>query len=61
MNAERRKQITELARQVQNVLDEEQGYFDNMPEGLQAGDKGDSAQSAIDSLQQAVDSLEEIE
>ncbi len=61
MNAKRRKQITELASQIQVILDAEQEYYDNMPEGLQAGDKGDQAQSAIDSLQQAVDSLEEIE
>ncbi len=41
------------------IRDEEQEYYDNMPSGLQGGDKGDTAQSAIDNIESAMDKLEE--
>lgn len=43
----------------ESLRDEEQEYFDNMPESFQASEKGDNAQTAIDHLQEAVDSLQE--
>lgn len=72
MNKERRKQINEAADLfakayamiedvksiLQEALDEEQEYYDNMPEGLQGGDKGDMAQSAISALESAIDAME---
>ena len=42
-----------LKDKVSDLRDEEQAYLDNMPEGLQNGDKGDAAQSAIDELDNA--------
>lgn len=42
-----------LKDKVSDLRDEEQEYLDNMPEGLQNGDKGDAAQSAIDELDNA--------
>ena len=42
-----------LKDKVSDLRDEEQEYLDNMPEGLQSGDKGDAAQSAIDELDNA--------
>ncbi|HGW6104735.1 TPA: hypothetical protein ACNIQM_002903 [Citrobacter werkmanii] len=66
MNNERRKrltllaqQITELKDDVQSVLDEEEDAFNNLPEGLQSGERGDAMQTAIAALDAAVSALEE--
>jgi vacuolar-type H+-ATPase subunit I/STV1 len=66
MNNARRKQINELIdridelqSQLESVRDEEQEYFDNMPENLQQGDKGQSAEQAASDLGSAHDSLVE--
>jgi len=72
MNKERRKQINEAADLfakayamiddvksiLQGALDEEQEYFDNMPEGLQDGEKGQTAQDAINVLELAIEAME---
>jgi hypothetical protein len=66
MNKARRKALEDLSSQLGGILaelealrDEEQEYFDNMPESLQGGDKGSDAEQAIDSMSSALDSLEE--
>lgn len=66
MNAQRRKLIEELHRRlsflhidIEELKDQEQEYYDNMPESLQGSDKGDKAQTAIDALEAAYDNLEE--
>lgn len=68
MNAEQRKKVQaaqlEISRQaliIEGVRDENQDSYDNMPEGLQSGEKGEAMQEAIDSLSQAVDSLAEVD
>lgn len=57
-----------LASKAQNAVDElesikeeEQEYYDNMPENMQNGDKGSTAQSAIDSLDSAIEYLAEVQ
>lgn len=67
MNKQRREAIaaivgklSDLQGQVDELLQEEQEYFDNMPEGLQAGDKGDKTQCAIDALQAMFDGIDEV-
>jgi uncharacterized coiled-coil DUF342 family protein len=71
MNAERRKAIGKLVDQIDklkgqiedihneadNLLSEEQDYFDNMPESFKNSDRGETAQAAIDALSQAVEEL----
>jgi alcohol dehydrogenase YqhD (iron-dependent ADH family) len=71
MNKERRETIARLSKrfyelqdeledirfEIENVKDEEQEYFDNMPENLQVSDRGVSAESAVDALEQAHDAL----
>lgn len=71
MNAQRRKtlaalrdrmtdlqsQVTTLAEDLQDVCNEEQDYFDNMPESLQDGDKGQKAQAAIDLMENLISEL----
>ena len=49
-----------IARQ-QGILDGEQEAYDNMPESLQNGERGEQASSAIDQMQIAIDSLGEAE
>ncbi|HCB1597113.1 hypothetical protein GV761_21050 [Citrobacter werkmanii] len=65
MNKERRKhlavlsqQLAELKDDVQAVLDEEEEAFNNLPEGLQNGERGDTIQT-IAALDAAVSALEE--
>ncbi len=68
MNASRRKALLKLAEKVGDIRaeleaarDHEQEYYDNMPESLQAGERGDRAQVSIDALESAAQSLEEVE
>lgn len=55
-----RNKVADAQSQLETLRDEEQEYFDNMPEGLQAGDKGSVAEEAIGNLEQAVDSADEV-
>lgn len=63
MNKQRRKEIANAIRQIENVvssiLDDEEEAFDNMPESLQYSERGDMSQEAQDNLSGAVDALEE--
>lgn len=43
---------------ITDVRDEEQESFDNMPEGLQTGDRGQQVEANVESLNNAVDALE---
>lgn len=66
MNNQRRKEINKavgLIEEAKAILgqaqEEEQEYYDNMPESFQNGEKGERASATADNLQSAVDSLEE--
>lgn len=65
MNDARRKEIARaqaLVAEARSILtvcqDEEQDYYDNMPESLQSGDKGQAAEQAAASLEEAGSNLE---
>lgn len=72
MNAQRRKAladlmdrltplaatITDIKDALETIRDEEQEAFDNMPEGLQQGDRGQAMEEAISTLDSAIDDLE---
>ena len=67
MNKERRGRINDLLERVQEIQaeverlqDEEQEYYDNMPEAIQGGERGEIASAAIDNLSSAYDSLDEV-
>lgn len=74
MNNDRRKALQEAIAKLADVKDilseiegivetaksEEQEYKDNMPEGLQQGEKGEKADAAIDALESAYSNLETI-
>ncbi|BAO53084.1 hypothetical protein KPP23_057 [Pseudomonas phage KPP23] len=66
MNNARRKQLAEIVDQMQELrarLDElqneEQEAFDNMPESLQQGEKGQQSETAAERIGHAGDSLDE--
>lgn len=72
MNKERRKAIADLIEdiekidfediksRIENIRDEEQEYFDNMPESFQMGDKGQRAEEAISYLEEADSAVDEV-
>lgn len=52
-------QLTEeIKSQLEDIRDEEQDYFDNMPESFQIGERGALAQSAIDNLESAISDID---
>ena len=66
MNKHRRETLGQLAEaldtlqaSVESVKDEEQDYFDNMPENLAQGPGGEASQAAIDALESAMSSITE--
>lgn len=63
MNAQGRKELAGYQHQCQLLLeqvrDDEQEKFDNMPEGLQQGEKGQAIEEAVNTLTSLLDKLEE--
>lgn len=66
MNKQRRKEIDELIKEaealkdkIEEILNEEQDYFDNMPENFQFSERGENSQQAIDDLEEAQSSIED--
>ena len=51
--------ISDISLQVEDLMNEEQEYLDNMPVSLQGGEKGETASLAIENMQLAIDSLSE--
>lgn len=67
MNNDRRKKIKEIIIDMESikslledVLIDEESSFDNMPEGLQYSEKGETSQEAIDLMNEAVEGFEEV-
>lgn len=66
MNKDKRKRLsravellTEAKNIIEEVMDEEQGGFDNMSEWLQASERGQQMEEAIDNMSSAIDSIDE--
>ena len=63
MNKQRRKRIVDaiykIEELIQNILDEEQDAYDNMPENLQESENGIASEEAQESLDSAIEALEE--
>lgn len=47
--------LSALADDIESIRDEEQEYYDNMPESSRDGDKGQIAEAAVSALDQALD------
>ena len=60
MNNNRRARIQALINKLEDIKEEEQEYYDNMPESIQAGERGDKAQEAIDNLESTLDYLNDV-
>ena len=66
MNKKRRKDLEEIAEELNKILatrlealiDEEQEAYDNMPESLQNGSKGEKMSEVLDLLNTAKSDLE---
>jgi hypothetical protein len=68
MNKQRRAKINAALEQlsvirslIEELRDEEQDAFDNMPEGLQSSEKGERAEEAASYLDDAVTGFDDIE
>jgi chromosome segregation ATPase len=75
MNNARRKQIAEIVDRlseitvlrdeikeaIESIRDEEQEYFDYMPESLQGSERGIAAEEAIGNLEYAISDLEDLD
>lgn len=48
-----------LASQIEDLKDEEQEYYDTMPESFQSGDKGQAAEAAVSQMEEAMGLLQE--
>lgn len=47
--------------EVEELRDELQNWYDNLPDNFREGDKGEQIQSAIDELETVASSMEEVE
>ena len=68
MNALRRKKLNEAKNQLEKAkeivaaaLEDEQEYFENMPENLQNSERGENSQSAISYLEEAEELFDDIQ
>lgn len=64
MNKDRRKRIaeihakmTELRDMLEEILEEEQEAFDNMPESLQSSERGENMETVIYNLEEALETF----
>lgn len=67
MNKERRKRIEALQEQIagialelENLTNEEQEAYDNLPESIQETERGERMQSAADALEEAYSNMESV-
>lgn len=67
MNATRRKELNKLIEQledikiqIENLQQEEQDAYDNLPESLQDSERGERMQEAADELENAASSVDEV-
>ncbi len=66
MNKQRRKQLSDITEKIEELqcdisalADEEEEAYDNLPESLQDGERGEKMQEAIDNMRYAYDNLQE--
>lgn len=50
--------IREIIEELESLRDEEQDAFDNLPESLQQGERGQDMEAGIDNINTALDALE---
>lgn len=68
MNAKRRKkiekllftQLEDIKTAIESIRDEEEEAYDNLPESLQDGERGDKMQEAMDNLENAASGIDDV-
>jgi hypothetical protein len=67
MNNDRRSRIVDIQGQISTLIEEvnqlkeeEQDAFDNMPESFQNGERGEKGQAAIDALENVETAMQEV-
>ena len=67
MNKDRRKSISDninllenIKSKLEDILSDEEMYFDNMPENLQGSIRGEVSENAIDALNEAIENLDSV-
>ena len=67
MNKQRRQKIRNVKNDIEKcinylqcLLDEEQDYFDNMPENLQGSMRGSDSEEAVDIMESCIEDLEKV-
>lgn len=67
MNNQRRKELdvvinmlNDAKSKLESVIDDEQCAFDNLPEGLQASDRGGQMACSIDNMNDALDNIDDV-
>ena len=67
MNNERRKALRrwnkraeELKSDLENILWDEQNYYDNIPENLQFSERAEASEEAINQMEDAIDDLGDV-
>jgi hypothetical protein len=63
MNKARRKalgalHLDALKEQLESIRDDEQEAFDNLPESLQGGERGDAMTEWVDAIEEAISGLD---
>ena len=68
MNNSRRKRLAEIQERLQDIMsaldeirNEEQEAYDNLPESIQYSERGDAMTDAIDNIDEAVSTLEDVD
>lgn len=59
--AEIRTKLEELGSMLDTLIDEETAAFDNLPESLQSGERGDKMQEAISELENPRSDMQNID
>lgn len=54
-------ELADLRDSVEMIRDEEQEYFENMPEPFQYGERGQAAEAALGGLDEALSALEDFD
>lgn len=64
MNAQRRKALATIvatleavATDLESLRDDEQDYYDSMPEGLQGSERGEMAEASYEAMNEALDTI----
>ena len=55
------EQIGDLRTQLEDILADEQEYFDNMPESLQGSERGQASENAISDIECAISDLNDVD